>query len=267
MVNLLIFQVYKSRWSLKIKKAYKTLLFDLDDTLLDIVNAEHLSLKLIHNNYYNQIEFNEFKQLYQSINRSLWDSLGQSGSDLKPRDIKIKRFVQLNHGLQLDTDVSIVANTYEESIGKHSDWIPGAKNAIEFLHQQGYALGIVTNGITSLQYLKYERHLLNSWFNCYIISDEVGVSKPNKEIFTLAFSQLALNSNLTEHPDANTTLFIGDSLISDGGGAMNCGMDFCLINPQGISLDGCKIPVKYNIHGVSKLPSCLGHSDYENNKL
>ena len=185
---------------------------------------------------------------------------------MKPRDIKIKRFVELNHGLQLNTDISLVANTYEESIGKHSDWIPGAKNAIEFLYQQGYALGIVTNGTTSLQYLKYERHLLNNWFNCYIISDEVGVSKPNKEIFTLAFS--ALNSNLTKHPDAASTLFIGDSLISDGGGAMNCGMDFCFINPHGISLEGRDIPVKFNINGVSQLPACLGYSDYqENNKL
>lgn len=242
---------------------YKTLLFDLDDTLLDIVQAEHISLQLIHNNFYNTVEFEEFKKLYQSINRALWDNLGQPGCNLKPRDIKIKRFIQLGERLDLKVDNDQVANVYETSIGNSSTWLPGAQNAIEFLYKKGYALGIVTNGVTSLQYLKYERHLLNNWFNCYIISDEVGVSKPNKEIFTLAFSQISTKLNQVSNPE--TTLFIGDSLISDGQGAHNSGMDFCYINLNEISVKDASIPIKFNIPGVSKLPHCLGHNDFISN--
>lgn len=245
------------------KKNYETLLFDLDDTLIDIVQAEHIGLLHIHENFYNSLQFDEFKKYYQKINRALWDNLGQPGSTLRPKEIKYKRFIHLNEELELNLDIETVAEEYEKKVGKSTNWLPGAKNAIEFLHQQGYTLGIVTNGVTSLQYLKYERHLLNNWFKCFIVSDEVGVSKPGSEIFSLAFSQLSNLSDSSFVPQPEKTLFIGDSLISDGQGARNCKMDFCYINANNLEIKDSTIPIKFNITSVSRLPKCLGHDDFE----
>lgn len=247
------------------QQQYTTLLFDLDDTLLDLAHGEYIGLKHIHQNFYRTtiVDFDKFKELYKSINSLLWNNLGQIGSSLTPREISTKRFEQLNYNLKVDFDIAMIAHEYEKSLGNNCDWLPGVKNTIEFLYKEGYALGIVTNGLVSVQYLKYERHLLNKWFNCFIVSDEVGVSKPDKEIFSLAFSQMALN--LKGNPnllDPVTTLYIGDSLLSDGRGAKNYGMDFCFINTNNITLKDNDIPVKYNLSSVSKLPYYLGYKKY-----
>lgn len=59
-----------------------------------------------------------------------------------------------------------------------------------------------------------------------IISEEVGVAKPDPRAFDLAFAELG-------HPPRSQVLMIGDSLSSDIAGASGYDLDTCWYDPTG----------------------------------
>ena len=66
---------------------------------------------------------------------------------------------------------------------------------------------------------------LNNYFSFQIYSDEVGFSKPNKEIFNLVFDSI----NKITTIEKKEILHIGDNIIADYNGAINFGFDAFLI--------------------------------------
>jgi len=237
-------------------KKYTTLLFDLDDTLIDFIAAESKALLYLHQKFYTKFEFDLFKKTYQGINNQLWARVGNSVNHLYPGDVRFERFIQLNQELAVDISHLEIAESFEQYLGISTEWLPGIREAIELFHTNGYKLGIVTNGLTSVQYLKYNHHMLHKYFDCFIVSDEVGITKPNKEIFSLAFEALGLLAD-----DLQQTLFVGDSLASDGHGAKNAGVDFAFINHKRIDVVNHqdRAVVKFNLQSVAQLPALLGH--------
>ncbi len=68
-------------------------------------------------------------------------------------------------------------------------------------------IGIITNGF-SLQQVRLERTGLRDYFDLLVISEEVGVAKPNKKIFDYALEQAG-------NPDCSRVLMVGDTAESD----------------------------------------------------
>ncbi|KIA99082.1 phosphoglycolate phosphatase [Flavobacterium sp. KMS] len=66
---------------------------------------------------------------------------------------------------------------------------------------------------------------LESYFQFQIYSDEVGLSKPNNEIFQLVFNQANEIKPITK----KEILHIGDNIIADYNGAINFGFDAHLL--------------------------------------
>jgi putative hydrolase of the HAD superfamily len=99
---------------------------------------------------------------------------------------------------------------------------PGAAEAVRGLAARGIALGIVSNtgrtpGLVLRQYL--ERHDLLRHFRAVSFSDEVGVRKPDAEIFRGTLAKLG--------PEAGTsaeTAHVGDNPQADVEGARSLGM-------------------------------------------
>jgi 2-haloacid dehalogenase len=58
-----------------------------------------------------------------------------------------------------------------------------------------------------------------------VISDEVGVSKPDPGIFDIAFEKMG-------RPVKDDVLIVGDSLTSDMPGGIAYGIDTCWYNPD-----------------------------------
>lgn len=63
---------------------------------------------------------------------------------------------------------------------------PGVRQALEALRGTGWRLGVVTNGRSDNQLGKLRRAALLDLFDCYCISDDVGLRKPDPAIFALA---------------------------------------------------------------------------------
>jgi len=82
---------------------------------------------------------------------------------------------------------------------------------------------LLTNGITVIQKKRLAASPLKDWVQGVVISQEVGVSKPDPRIFEIALGGL----------DPRDALMIGDGITSDVMGANNAGVDVCWYNPKG----------------------------------
>lgn len=241
---------------------YDIILFDLDDTLLDFSRSESLSLKNIHMEFYSSVDLEAFEQCYKEINTALWARVGALQNPLKPGDIKLMRFEQMNSKLGCAVEAKKVATVYEASLGENAHWYPGAMAMVDFLHQKGHILGIVTNGLVGVQTRKYDRHQLGNWFDCYIISDAVGHAKPQRDIFDCALKEISMKRNQSgDSLMSSSMLMVGDTLLSDGHGAMQFGIDFCFINHKQVVNTAPDLVIKHEIHLVTELPNILGYKE------
>ncbi len=88
-----------------------------------------------------------------------------------------------------------------------------------------YTTGIVTNGITTLQRSKIDRHNLADYVDFTLVSEEVGYHKPDKRIFLKALQ-------LAGSPRPEQTLYIGDNVVTDVQGSQTAGLIPVLFAPR-----------------------------------
>lgn len=91
--------------------------------------------------------------------------------------------------------------------------------------RQKYTTGILTNGYTFMQRQKIERHNLDAHVDFSIVSEEAGYHKPDRRIFAEAL-KLAGNKQPQE------TIYVGDNLKADIGGAQGAGISPIFMNPR-----------------------------------
>jgi putative hydrolase of the HAD superfamily len=101
---------------------------------------------------------------------------------------------------------------------------PQTKRTLIYLKQRGYALGVVSNGITIKQWEKLIRLDLHPFFDYVITSEEAGVEKPDKRIFELALEKMEC--------EAEKSIMIGNKFSEDIMGALNAGMSAVLVNSE-----------------------------------
>ena len=87
---------------------------------------------------------------------------------------------------------------------------------LEGLKRSGLLVGLVTNGQHALQYAKLAHTGLEYVFDEIIVSGDVGVEKPDREIFDLACEKLGL--------DPREAVYVGDNRRNDIDGAAGAGM-------------------------------------------
>ncbi|MBN9230732.1 MAG: hypothetical protein BGO90_13790 [Legionella sp. 40-6] len=241
---------------------YDVILFDLDDTLIDFTAAERFCLQQIYERFYHQLEAPLFHSHFKTINHDLWLRVGALNDPLMPNDVRFLRFQQLNAVLNHAVDHLEVANAYEQLLGEHCHWITQAKPVIEFLHRTGHILGIITNGMTDSQARKYQRLELHRWFECFIVSENVGLAKPNKTIFELAVNNLAAHRKCSADFYAKERmLMVGDSIINDGQGAFNFGIHYCHVGINSFPASSQQTPVHYQLQSIAELPQSLGYAE------
>lgn len=201
---------------------YTHLLFDLDHTLLD----SHESERLAYAHTMAAIGLPDpdaHFDRYVSINQDMWVAV--EAGDLQPSEVRHLRFERFITEVGVDADTHAMADAFVYGLGQFGELYDGARSVLEAL--AGLAtLAMVTNGLSEVQRARIERLGLDPYFHTVIISSEVGVTKPRREIFDLAFVGLG-------DPGPETALMIGDSLTSDIAGGRNFGIDTCWYNPHG----------------------------------
>jgi putative hydrolase of the HAD superfamily len=216
---------------------YKAVLFDLDDTLLNREKAVDQLFLLILEKCYEDVKpsvkekmlqtFKEYdKRAYGCNNKT---TVLESFFDEFPPKYRI-----LNHDIQdfWNAHFPHCFSTSQDTI-----------NIVNTI-RKNVKVGLITNGSSERQQAKITNTHLNSCFDIIIISEEVGISKPDKRIFELALNKLNVQ--------AEDTLFVGDDLEKDIGGCQNANIKGIWFNPH-MNKNDTEIKPYAEIHSFNRL--------------
>lgn len=224
--------------------------FDVDDTLVDSASAHRIAVKKVLADYSLKVNPNYvFQEWIEITNRYLKFYFDKKITLNQQRVYRIKEF-WIFMGQEInDKEARLIYQKYHQyflhSCVAFSDVIPTLEQLKDF------KLGIITNGTTSDQIDKLRNNGLLHYFNPIVISEEVGFSKPQQEIFDLAAKQT--NQLLAE------CIFIGDSYELDYQGGHAAGM-------KAIWLDRNKTKIDFQCEKVHSLVELLHHPYFRKEK-
>ncbi|PFE05341.1 2-haloalkanoic acid dehalogenase [Bacillus cereus] len=217
------------------------MLFDLDDTLLNRDKAVDKMFLMILEKCYEDIKFSEKDEMLQKFKEYDKRSYGYSDKtkvlesffdEFPPKYRLPRNYIQ-------DFWNNNFPNCF--SINQHTI------NILNTIKMQ-VKVAIITNGTTQRQKAKIINTNLNNCFDIIIISEEVGLSKPDKRIFELALNKLNVS------PEA--ALFVGDDIEKDISGCQNANIKGIWFNPHMIKND-TEIKPYAEINSFNRLLSCF----------
>jgi putative hydrolase of the HAD superfamily len=201
---------------------YELLLIDADDTVFDYDKAEAYAFGATCKDF--EIDYEEERHLpvYRRINEAMWKALERGETDQER--LATERFERTFEELGIEADAGAFGDRYLDHLEEADFLLPEAEATVASLAAKAN-LVLLTNGLSRVQRSRFARSPVTRHFDHIVISDEVGVKKPDPAIFELA----------TKHyPEIakERVLMVGDSLSSDIQGGVNSGVDTCWFNPR-----------------------------------
>lgn len=190
-----------------VMKNTKAVIFDLDNTLVN--------RKLAFNNYCISFinECFKNKELPDSINTMVQDMVLLDNNGYRDcfrfYNSLIKKWNLEDYTAQQFVD------THSERFCKFTTPDIDMQLVLDYLTTK-YKLGIITNGSSKTQNAKIDYIGFRNRFDSIIVSGDVGIKKPNKQIFTLSCDSLKV--------DVNEAVYIGDHYENDIIGAKSAGL-------------------------------------------
>ncbi len=207
----------------------KHIFFDLDHTIWDFDrNAQETLLELYEVYQLKTLGLHsaqDFIDRYTENNHRLWAQyhLGE----ISKETLRAERF--RNTFIELGVSPEQVPQQFEDDYVRISptktNLFAGAEKVLGYL-QKKYQLHIISNGFKETTLTKMEVSGLNPYFTQVIISEDVGVNKPNPTIFEHALTKAAA--------EKQESIMIGDSLEADIRGAQAFGLKAIFFNPLNV---------------------------------
>ena len=229
---------------------YKNLFFDLDDTLWAFSENARDTFQAMYDKYgYGRYfhSFDHFYALYTERNLQLWEEYGQ-GRITKDELNRIRFFHPLQQvGVEDAGLAQAFAADFFAVIPTCKKLMPHAREALEYLSTR-YRLYILSNGFRELQYRKMCSAGIEGYFRRVVLSEDIGLLKPRKELFDFALS--------ATQSEARDSLMIGDNWENDIAGARNAGWHQAYYAPDE---DASPLPFQptYRIHDLQELTTFL----------
>jgi 5'-nucleotidase len=221
---------------------YRYVLFDADETLFRFdIMAGLVHLFKQYKIPFTQADFNH----YQLSNKQLW--IDYQNGLIDAEFLQVKRFTHWSE--KLNIPAKVLNDQFLDAMGTICKPLPGAVAMLTAL-QKHAKLGIVTNGFARMQEIRLRHTKLDHMFDWLVISEVVGVAKPNIAIFE---HTMALMGN----PPKNEILMVGDNAASDIIGGRNAGIDTCWLQHPGEQLPADVNPT-HKITDLTQLTSLLG---------
>ncbi len=197
------------------------ILFDADETLFTFDAFGGLQRMFL--DYSVTFTAEDFHD-YQAINQPLWVDY-QNGA-ISALQLQHQRFQ--GWSARLSVPAGDLNAAFLNAMAEICAPLPGAISLLNALKGK-VKLGIITNGFTALQQIRLERTGLRDFFDLLVISEQVGIAKPDRRIFDYAFGQMC-------NPPRDRVMMVGDTAESDILGGMNAGLATCWLNAHGRSL-------------------------------
>ena len=203
---------------------------DLDDTVWDFSGNSWDSLGELFfqeglERYFANVD--DWREKYLEYNHTLWP-LYNAGKITK-------EFLQLERFRKVLADAgypqeSVIAKAqaldplYLSILGTKTRLVEGAREMLQYLRDKGYNIGMISNGFYEVQYRKMRSSQIDCFFDAVVLSDDVGVNKPNRRIFDYALKKAGTS--------ASESVIIGDNFDADIIGAIDAGWSAIYFNGQ-----------------------------------
>lgn len=213
---------------------YERVLMDLDDTLFDFQagNRRAVAALMAELGLASDTVFEE----YQAINHACWQALERG--EMTQEVLHVERFRRFLRTKGRSDDPAIVAARFAQLLGRQAIPIPGAIESLQRIARH-LPVFLLTNGITAIQQARLEISGVGRMVHGAVISQQVGLSKPDPAIFLYALQGIA----------PGRALMIGDGINSDVLGANRAGIDICWYNPDHKTLPK-GLHAEYEIHRI-----------------
>lgn len=224
------------------------ILFDADDTLLDFTSAAREAFSSMLADF-GVAEQPMYFSLYKTCNNSAWQAYERGEIDAVA--LRKKRFADFVESAELPQTMDPMAMnaSYLNNLIVHTAPLDGALELLETLQSQKVKMGIITNGLKEVQRPRIKRAGMDKFFEIVLVSDEIGLAKPDTRFFALAHKAMGL-------PEKEKVLVVGDSFSSDIAGAKNFAFPSCWFNPQALSPPLNSLP-DYEIRALGDLLSLV----------
>jgi putative hydrolase of the HAD superfamily len=216
--------------------AIRAVVFDVDGTLVDHLGAQQAGLEKLYAvlEEAQRVPVDEFVAIWQREADRYWE-LYQEGkiTFIQQRLLRVKAVFDCLGEPVPDERAMIVFRMYlaeyEGSWRLYDDVLP----CLDSL--SAYRLATVSNGDSGQQRRKLERTGIASRFSSVVISGDLGVSKPNPDIFKQGLRELGVL--------AEETVYVGDHLESDALGAREAGLWAIWLAREGYEGNLADVPV------------------------
>lgn len=210
---------------------YNTVIFDLDDTLIDnfknVKNAFKEVLKYRNEDYTEE----KFKKFFE-FDREFWtkrakgeieDPIEFENADKRREWVRAKRFlIYFNDEISYEEAVRI-NDLYIDALAYNIIPIEGAFDVVKYLYEKKYKIVIATNGPILAINSKLKACKIDKYVNFIFSAEEAGHMKPRKEFFEGLFKKIGSN-------DTSKMIIIGDELEKDVKGGLDNNIDACWFN-------------------------------------
>lgn len=214
----------------------KALFIDLDDTIWDFRANSKLSLRQIYDEFSLERVFTgyeQFQSLYMTANHELWEAYHHNRvtKDFLIVERFARPFRQVGSALSDDLEfIMSINHRYLDVLAQQKTLVPGAIDLLDYLTAKEYPLYILSNGFAEVQARKLQSGGIDRYFKRLILSDEIGITKPDRRLFDYALQVVGA--------DAADTVIVGDNYDADILGAMNAGWRAIYFNRDNLPVPG-----------------------------
>lgn len=195
------------------------IIFDADNTLFDFDRSEEVALlkTLAH---FEMPQPEGLIEFYRSMNVSLWKKL--EAKTISIAGLKQQRAIKLFDFVGQSADITAFSLHYLDELAQQHFLLPHVEETLNTLSDHS-EMAIITNGLARVQNPRFETCSIKHHFDALVISEELGVAKPDPEIF-------AHTCDLMGWDDPSQVLMVGDNYACDVQGAADFGMQTCWFN-------------------------------------
>ncbi len=222
-----------------------TLLFDIDNTLLDFHKCAWESMQRGFDAWGIAYDDKTYS-IYQSVNDPLWRQI-EAGT-LTLDGLKQIRWAQIFAKMGIDKDGAAFEEVFRKHLHESCQPVTGAYEILEYLAPK-YRIYTASNGPYNQQIHRLELADMAKFMSGNFISEQLGFQKPTKEFFHACFKVLG------DVPKENV-LIIGDSLTADIKGGRDYGIQTCWYNHNHVER-GQAVEADYIIESLAELKNIL----------
>jgi putative hydrolase of the HAD superfamily len=191
----------------------RAVLFDLDDTLTDRARSIERLAPLFTDHFSGQLEDVQSDQIIRCIKTA-------DGGGYASREA-LCAHLQSSLPWRKPPGAEELVAFWRTTFPRCNVERAGVTPLLQALYRRGLKLGVISNGAMT-QYVKLDVMGVRPFLSVTLISDEVGIKKPDPRIFQMALDRLGMA--------ASEMIFVGDNLQLDVAGARGVGIRAIWLN-------------------------------------